>query len=757
MIVMLLFSMAAFSQGDYKLLKSNGQNIHQYKVNDSEVKKLHKEQPEYFYLQMPKHGYQLELYKIEVVTPDFVVTDESNVGVAYEKPLTYKGFVVGKANTFAALNVNQDGTIYGVIEDGNDSYTIGGTEKRVKVLNESLMSVPQAPMFEGDQLQIPDGERAPDSYFKATPTPPSYLNQCKKIRVYFECSNKLYKDQKSSTQAVADYVVGLFSVVAILYDNIDVHVEISQIKIWTNDDPYSYGSSTQALFGFRDRMKNGFNGDLAHLLSTENAGLGGVAYVNALCASNGFRTAFSNISNSYNQFPTYSWTVNVVAHELGHNLGSPHTQSCTWAGGALDDCYATEGNCPPGPKPFGGGTIMSYCHLTSSGVSFTKGFHPQVTQKIKNTIASASCIQSEDCDDDGGGGGGDEQQPNLTRKTDFLQFDGEVIVGNVKVTNTGDKSSPSSQIAFYLSKDNKIAANDIRIGVSQIEGIAKGAERNVSFAWTPKVEEGDYFVGYVIDYLDVVEESNEEDNAYRWNNKYVVTGSDEYCKSEGQSSSFEAINSVKFNLFKNKSGDDDGYGDYTDLPLNMQKGQRVDVILEPLYSGSQQFVEEWYIWIDWNGDKDFQDEGEMVLTVRGRGIQEGKFTVPTNISVSKTRMRVQMYYRSSKDFALTGCSVYPYGEVEDYTISFDGVQSCGVPEIKTIDINFEAKQATVNWAALPDATLYYVQWKKVGDERWTTNFVSAPNFILKGATEFEYRIRADCNPEYGIIHTLKYK
>ena len=72
--------------------------------------------------------------------------------------------------------------------------------------------------------------------------------------------------------------------------------------------------------------------------------------------------------------PTYSWNVEVITHELGHNFGSPHTQSCSWPGGALDNCYATEEGCPPGPAPTNGGTIMSYCHLTLTGINFANGF-----------------------------------------------------------------------------------------------------------------------------------------------------------------------------------------------------------------------------------------------------------------------------------------------------------------------------------------------------------------------------------------------
>ncbi|KAK6021998.1 PKD domain protein, partial [Ostertagia ostertagi] len=135
-------------------------------------------------------------------------------------------------------------------------------------------------------------------------------------------------------------------------------------------------------------------GDYAHFLSTRSLG-GGIAYLlsNPCTTAKQFKSAVSAINNTYFNFPTYSWTVEVVTHELGHNLGSNHTQWCGWVGGALDNCYTTEGGCSPGPQPSNGGTIMSYCHLTSTQINFNNGFGQQPGDRIRQVIgSSSSCL-----------------------------------------------------------------------------------------------------------------------------------------------------------------------------------------------------------------------------------------------------------------------------------------------------------------------------------------------------------------------------
>ncbi len=72
---------------------------------------------------------------------------------------------------------------------------------------------------------------------------------------------------------------------------------------------------------------------------------------------------------SYNNF--------LLAHELGHTLGSAHTQSCNWPGGPLDYCTNSEGNCYDGATENMAGTIMSYCSAKIAS------FHPMCKAVIE--------------------------------------------------------------------------------------------------------------------------------------------------------------------------------------------------------------------------------------------------------------------------------------------------------------------------------------------------------------------------------------
>ncbi len=221
------------------------------------------------------------------------------------------------------------------------------------------------------------------------------------VDIYFETGYEMLESQ-GTVQQVMNYLTILFNAEQLIYFNEDIIMQIREIKVWNTAEPeYSLTTTSAALSSFVSRMLAGFNGDLAHYVTFNNLG-GGRAWLNVLCAAPQSQTGVSgNLSASYSPYPNYSFSVNVITHEMGHNFGSPHTHSCTWPGGAIDDCYAVEGTCSPGPTPVGGGTVMSYCHLDwSIGVNLANGFGPLPGNLLRTKVTDASnngCIC--ECDD----------------------------------------------------------------------------------------------------------------------------------------------------------------------------------------------------------------------------------------------------------------------------------------------------------------------------------------------------------------------
>ena len=224
------------------------------------------------------------------------------------------------------------------------------------------------------------------------------------VDVYLEVDYDIYAARGYDATAAAAFVAANFNEVSILYRAIDVNLSISEMQVWEEISPYAGAQSGTLLSQFRNHRRT-FNGDVAQLLSFQSSG--GIAVLDGLChPDSGARMSFSSINARFESVPVYSWSVMVIAHELGHLLGSRHTHACAWNGNntALDNCPGfTEGTCASGTAPATGGSIMSYCHINRVGIDFRYGFGPQPGAVIANRVAAArGCVQAS-C---GGGGGG---------------------------------------------------------------------------------------------------------------------------------------------------------------------------------------------------------------------------------------------------------------------------------------------------------------------------------------------------------------
>lgn len=142
----------------------------------------------------------------------------------------------------------------------------------------------------------------------------------------------------------------------------------------------------------------------------------------------------------------------------------------------------------------------------------------------------------------------------------------------------------------------------------------------------------------------------------------------EYCNSSGCNTNYEWIDQVALGSLNNLSGNDHGYGDYTNLSETLVAGTQGSISLDPGFSG-QAFREYWKVWIDWNRDGDFGDAGERIFRGNGSGDLNGNFQVPANAATGDLRMRVAMQWNC---YPSGSCCSVQYGEVEDYTIYVTG-------------------------------------------------------------------------------------
>ncbi len=357
------------------------------------LKSLYQSGPESLELELPngdQKPLKLELVRHQLLTEDFTLVTSTSNGqpVDYEPGVYYRGIVQGNENSIAAISIFEDEIIGVVSTQKEGNMVLGRTDGTAKSANYIFYKEDDLLLennFEcgTDDMSVAEGKETPAGANEKV---------AKCVRAYLEAEYDLVTEKGGATQAT-NFLTGLFNAVAAAYQAEAITTYISQIFTWTTADPYATSSTSAALTSFRNYRPT-YNGDVAHLVSRGAPTGGGIAWVDALCTS--YAYAYSYINSTYNQFPTYSWSVNVIAHEMGHNLGSPHTHACAWNGNntAIDGCGpavgANEGCTAPLPAQ---GTIMSYCHLVNGvGINFNLGFGPQPGDKIRTEVTSANCL-----------------------------------------------------------------------------------------------------------------------------------------------------------------------------------------------------------------------------------------------------------------------------------------------------------------------------------------------------------------------------
>lgn len=354
-------------------------------LNERELKRIVDDAPEFISLEIPYQNQlvEVQLYQQNIFMESFVAKDEKGNIIDYKPGKYYRGIVNGDYTSIAAISFFEDNVI-GVVstyELGN--LVLGKSTDKKDYVSYSDRNLLMQNSFE---CQIDESNR---NYKDLPVFDPSMLAKTETencVKIHYELTHSAYLGNGSDLTATLDWITGIQNLVATLYNNDGVNVALQSIGIWTVSDPYSEVSPNL------NDLVSATDADIVNLITIPKSTSG--APLDSLCSDSSWTS--SHVDIAYENFPTYSWTITAITHEMGHTMGSPHTQDCFWNGDntAIDECGWLGGeNCGNPGYPENGGTIMSYCHwIEDVGINLNEGFGPQPAALIRSTVDSKDCL-----------------------------------------------------------------------------------------------------------------------------------------------------------------------------------------------------------------------------------------------------------------------------------------------------------------------------------------------------------------------------
>ncbi len=225
--------------------------------------------------------------------------------------------------------------------------------------------------------------------------------------VAVDTDNEWMAHRSNNPTTAMTWITDAFLAMNLFYErDVEAHLLIGDVILRTLPDPYTIAS------GASDQMNEfasywrlnlaSIDRDFAALFSGRGVTAyqySGIAWLDVYCQKGtiqGNRTVGSYSFNAMGVNRTPANTALYIGHELGHNMGSPHTHCYN---PVIDQCYSGESGCYSGSVscPAGGkGTVMSYCHVSSGASCGTNKleFHPRVQTLLESRLAanSPSCI-----------------------------------------------------------------------------------------------------------------------------------------------------------------------------------------------------------------------------------------------------------------------------------------------------------------------------------------------------------------------------
>lgn len=349
----------------------------------------------------------LELRSFNLFSDQSIVvsmTKDGEVRRALPDVRLYRGRIRGEVSSFAYLAV-EPGDMTGSVTWRGVEYSISTRLEGLPTVGDRVVNIFEAT----DAMKAfdcgVDDEDFIDDVLRGMPADVSLLQagmDTLKAKLAVEIDFTAFKHYGGVSQSET-YMTSLLGYVNAIYErDVAVTFEVSYMRTWETEDPYSNASDDAALATFteywRDNMDH-VDRTLASLVSRKpisaNGVTQGLAWVNKLCSkTHGYAFVKFSSNNS-----NYEGHAGVWAHELGHNFGSPHTHSCTW-NPPIDSCYTAEpmrGQAPCfGPQDIhlilGGGELMSYCHMRFGNKNVTKVFRDRTGALVRNNSQRALCM-----------------------------------------------------------------------------------------------------------------------------------------------------------------------------------------------------------------------------------------------------------------------------------------------------------------------------------------------------------------------------
>lgn len=350
----------------------------------------------------------LDLERFRVFSPDAEIVVHGEEGVTERLPAPdnayFRGRVAGDPGSVAVLAARETGEVRGIVLRQDRSYVLGselrddGGPARLAARAAPAGGEPEAFHCQSEGLAPP----APADRLRVrSEVTAAATNHTARVAV--ETDWEFFQLFGNATDAT-DYVGDLIGYASGIYDaEIATDLQVSELFLWnTSADPWTQTGSHCALYElgrYWNDNRGAVERTITHFLSGKPTNAG-VAWLGVLCrggfnvnhggACPGLSPQIDNYGGAYGftggldaDFdpgnPAIVWDILAVSHEIGHNFDSPHTHCYGGIGGSsqpVDECYGSQDGCYNGPSslpcsdPGGGcGTIMSYCHLLSPGLS----------------------------------------------------------------------------------------------------------------------------------------------------------------------------------------------------------------------------------------------------------------------------------------------------------------------------------------------------------------------------------------------------